>query len=105
MIKMEQNIVPLYFEKATYCERCNRYLVEVFDYWNNPMGLKQIAEESFRGKSIPLDHFKRAIYRLRCRGCGATYKIRWFKGCPYPMYNGNDNTTLKIFLQQYSQKD
>jgi len=97
-------IIPLYFERADYCPRCNRNLIEAFDYFNNPMRLKDAATISFNGKKVSENYFKKPVYRLRCRGCGAAYQIKWFNGCPYPIYN-KDGLQIQLFMQQYSQKD
>lgn len=93
---------PIIFERADYCPRCMRNTIEAFDYFNNRMGLKKAADMSFANMEVPDNYFKRDIFRLRCKSCGATYRIRWFRGCPYPIYG---NELIKIFMLNYSQKE
>lgn len=93
---------PVIFHRPDFCPRCKRTMIEVFDYFNNPMGYSKIIDRFEAG--APLDGLldKRAIYRMRCKGCSVVYDIRWEGQYPlpdiYPSHKDN-----KEFLIQFRQ--
>ena len=93
---------PVLFHRPDFCPRCKRNTIEVFDYFNNPMGYTKIIDRY--EKRAPVDDLlnRRAIYRMRCKSCSKVYAIRWDGPYPIPdVYPTHENN--REFIAFFSQ--
>lgn len=84
-----------------FCKKCNMRAIEIFDYFNSPMGYHNVAKDYMKGEPNKFAIMQRkTIYKMRCRNCGTTYNIRWDRGYPVPdLYTENESN--RAFMIQY----
>lgn len=71
--------------RMDYCTNCHTNSIEIYDYFNNPMGYKGMADLFMSNSPMPKALInKREFYTFRCKRCGATYPIIWSHGYPIP---------------------
>lgn len=83
---------PILHFGPRYCRYCKTNSIEIFDYFNNPMGYATIADSYM--KYLPAGGIldKKVVYKMRCRRCGKEYRIRNDNGYPVPdLYPDNEN--------------
>lgn len=91
------------FDRPDKCPKCEtEFSLEIYDYFNYPMGFKSIIDLFMEGSRLPKDLInKKPFYTIRCKRCGQTYPIKWIKGFPLPDFCTTDiNTFLREFKYQ-----
>ena len=92
---------PILIFGPDYCKKCKTRSIEIFDFFNNPMGYNAISNAYMQG--IPNNGMldKRAVYRMRCRRCATVFQIRWDNHYPVPdLYPANKD--YKQFVQEFN---
>lgn len=95
-----KNKTPILIYGPDYCKKCKTKSIEIFDYFNNPMGYRSISNAYTQG--IPNKDLlnKRAVYRMRCRRCGTVFQIRWDNHYPVPdLYT--ENAKYEQFMKEF----
>lgn len=89
------------FYHLDLCPKCKNLSLEIYDIWNNPMGLRSIIDLFEHGKSMPEGLLnKRAFYTIRCKKCGSCFPIRWYNNFPLPDCNP---LNMKMFLAKFKE--
>lgn len=82
---MSSNVkYPIIYFGPDMCPKCKNRTIEIFDYFNNPMGYSKLLDLWNKGKPITEIIDKRSIYKMRCRSCGTNYSIRYYGEIPLP---------------------
>lgn len=91
---MKENLKPairkldFIFYRMDRCQNCGTENLEIYDYFNNPMGYKSIVDLYMSGSLMPKAIInKRDFYTIRCKKCGKTYPIIWSYGFPLPDFS------------------
>lgn len=100
---MSDLIEPLKFIRYDYCDRCSQTKIELFDYFNNPMGYSKMVLGYIQNGDVPEIINRKAVYRMRCRGCGKDYAIQWDNNFPRPIHDKPENRFMNIFLGLYKE--
>ena len=89
VITMDAYTSPFIFYGPCFCRVCKNNSIELFDYFNNPLGYKHVSDHYMNAQSgkVEIDFGKYSIYRMRCRKCGTNYFIKWNNGYPLPQSN------------------
>lgn len=95
-----KHITSFIFYRMDRCQNCNsEYSLEIYDYFNTPMGYRSIIDLFTAGKQMPKSYLnKRAFYTIRCKKCGKCYPIKWVRGFPLPDFGTDD---FKMFLREF----
>ena len=91
--------IRLFVYRMDYCPNCNTENLEIYDYFNNPLGYKAIIDKYQAGERIQkgmINH--RVFYTIRCKKCGRTYPIVWRRGYPLPDHNP---LNYKTFMSEF----
>lgn len=91
------------FDRPDKCPKCGEdYSLEIYDYFNYPMGLRRIIDIFMNSDRLPKDLInKKPFYTIRCRKCGQCYPIKWVHGFPLPDFGTTDiGTFLREFKYQ-----
>lgn len=93
MMEIPRNNSDFYVYRMDRCQNCGNQSLEIYDYFNNPMGYKDIATRFITAKikdSLPESILnKRPFYTFRCKQCGKTYPIIWINGFPVPEFSAS----------------
>ena len=85
-----KRIDSFYIYRMDRCQNCGTENLELYDYFNNPMGYKNIVDLYMKDERMPRAfNNKRAFYTIRCKKCGQAYPIIWNGGFPLPDFNPN----------------
>lgn len=76
------------FYPPNQCPRCRNKSIEMYTYFNSPMGYSRISDMFMQSKKMPEDYLnKQEIYTFRCRVCGMCFPIKWEDGYPLPDFH------------------
>ena len=93
--------IELEFHRLDECPRCKELQLEIYDYWNNPMGYKSIADLYIRQLPVPEGFLnKRELYTFRCKRCGICFPIIWDGTYPMPDLSPID---MRIFMNAFKE--
>ena len=90
--------LPVLFFREDNCPNCEWDSIELFDYFNTPLGYKYLVDRKRRGEEINIFD-RKTVYRARCKRCGKTYDIMWKNGFPVPVKF--DHFKIENFLHKY----
>ena len=91
---------PIIYYGPNFCLKCKNRSIEIFNYFNYPMGYDKIANAFMSGYPVGTLLDKSAIYKMRCRKCGTNYSIRWEGEYPVPdLYKSHRDN--REFLQMF----
>lgn len=80
--------LDFYVMRMDRCQNCGNQALEIYDYFNNPMGYKSIIDLFMSNQKMPSALInKRAFYTIRCKKCGHCYPIMWLGGFPIPEFS------------------
>lgn len=88
------------FDRPDKCPKCEtEFSLEIYDYFNSPMGLRSIIDLYMGGEGSPKGAInKRAFYTIRCKKCGQCYPIKWISGFPLPDFGTVD---IRTFMREF----
>lgn len=103
---MNQLEDPILRQRYDYCPRCGQHALDLFDYNNYRLNYSK-AVLQYMQTGDPFNSYldKRNIYKMRCRGCGKEYQIKWQDGFPMPIVDDPENRSIKIFLNCYNESN
>lgn len=99
--KIPQRKLDFYVMRMDRCQNCGNQTLEIYDYFNNPMGYKSIVDLFMSNQKMPLSLMnKRAFYTIRCKKCGKMYPIIWVGGFPLPDFTPSH---ISEFVQSFGE--
>lgn len=100
----EKLIQPILLQRYDYCPRCGQHSIELFDYNNYKLNYtKAVLQYMQTGNPYNSYLDKRNIYRMRCKGCGKVYQIKWQNNFPMPVMDNPTDRSINIFLKCYNE--
>ena len=91
--------ITIEFYRMDMCPKCKHVSLELYDYFNNPMGYHSMIDCYEQGKRLPEGYInKRDFYTIRCKHCGTCFPIIWRLGYPFADCSPLDR---EIFLKKF----
>lgn len=95
---------PIIFLRMDMCPRCKNLSLEIYDYWNNPMGYRHIIDAYTNGETMPVGMLnKREFYTIRCKKCGQAFPIIWRDRFPFAESNPMDKSIFRGKFKSLSE--
>ena len=73
------------FLRPDVCPKCKRQAIELYDYYGNSIGYRNIIDKWMYGYHENITH-RYSIYNMKCKTCGQQYNIIWRDGIPLPEF-------------------
>lgn len=87
------------FDPPNRCQRCHMSTIEIYNYFNSPMGYAQITESFMQSRNPPVGLLNRQeFYTFRCKTCGTAFPVKWVCGYPVPDFHPQ---SMKEFIAMF----